>query len=165
MPEGASSSEISPLTRARLRRLSPLYRWESRRSHRGQERRVPLTGVEIQAESTAKVSLRPSRPYRPAISLSKHRHGNAIHQRPRSRTAQPLVFSFHRPETLAAWLPRASRSAQRSRRSIAGRRTQPRLFLVALRHMPPLRSMASGPRKSRPSRIWKSRWLRTAPAP
>ncbi len=59
---------------------------------------------------------------------------NRLDPQPRSRR----VFSFHRPETLLAWVQQEKQLAQR------------------LQEFPPLTKATSGPRSSRPSKISKS---------
>ncbi len=85
-----SPHKFSPRERARLRGLSPLCGWQGRRHHRSQERRRDphrrgSPGREVQQGSPHGLT----RPYpTTALSVSEHRRGDAIHERPRSPTSQ-----------------------------------------------------------------------------
>jgi type I restriction enzyme, R subunit len=99
----------------------------------------PLTGVEIQAEKYSKglpISLPAHRRPLPFLYQStgvETRFTNGLDPEPRSRH----VFSFHRPGTLASWLPeRAEVPNNLDGASIAAESTP--TFLSRMRQMPPL---------------------------
>jgi type I restriction enzyme, R subunit len=99
----------------------------------------PLTGVEIQAEKYSKglpSSLPAHRRPLPFLYQStgvETRFTNGLDPEPRSRH----VFSFHRPGTLASWLPeRAEVPNNLDGASIAAESTP--TFLSRMRQMPPL---------------------------
>ncbi len=99
----------------------------------------PLTGVEIQAEKYSK-GLPHSLPahIRPLSFLYQStgvetRFTNGLDPEPRSRH----VFSFHRPGTLASWLPERSEMPNNLGGASVAAESTP-TFLSRLRQMPPL---------------------------
>ncbi|MDR4481025.1 MAG: type I restriction-modification enzyme R subunit C-terminal domain-containing protein [Nitrospira sp.] len=98
-----------------------------------------LTGVEVQSEKYSKglpqdlpVTRRPL-PFLYQSTGVETRFTNGLDPQPRSRS----VFSFHRPGTLAAWLPERSEMPNNlGGASVAAE--SPLTFLGRLRHMPPL---------------------------
>lgn len=98
-----------------------------------------LTGVEVQSDKYSKglpqdlpVTRRPL-PFLYQSTGVETRFTNGLDPQPRSRS----VFSFHRPGTLAAWLPERSEMPNNlGGASVAAE--SPLTFLGRLRHMPPL---------------------------
>ena len=124
--EWRSPQKFSSRERARLRGLSPLCGRQSSRHHRSQEKRCDpyrrgSSGREIQQGPACGLArLYPTI----TLSVSEHRRGNAIHERPRSPTSEPPSIQLPSTRHARSLNPAAQRSPNRSARRLSSGRSR-----------------------------------------
>lgn len=124
-----------------------------------------LSGVEIQSDTYTQ-GLPPALPawFRP-LPFSYQSTGvetcftNGLDPDPRSRR----IFSFHRPETLAAWIDDSA--IEKGIAAEPGAHWQPQTYRARLRRMPPLHTDGLWPAQSTAITNLEKPWPPTAPGP
>ena len=104
-----------------------------------------------------------------ALPVSDHRHRNPLHEPTHAEPRSRRVFTFHRPETLAGWIDGVASNVTPIHQNgqLAAEEGCPIWQGQPARSTAPDAAAqsrpASGPPRSPPCKIWRSRWPTTGP--